>query len=107
MKRQTMVRKDLGAKKVSVFSDPSLKIIATYLKTGEKLKYDDKDTKHYYLDKFGVVPYRRVYVNGQEGYIIASAIESLEYFEKLLREVIQNGRNNVGNHKKKHERNNS
>ena len=106
MKRQIAVRQDLGAKKVAVFSDSSLRMVASYLKPGEKLKYDDKDVKHYYLDKFGVVPYRRVYVNGQEGYILASAIE-VDPDTIINEEVRQNGRNNSSYNKKKHERHNA
>jgi hypothetical protein len=55
-----------------------LSIIAAWLKPGDKLKYDDRDVKHYFLDPLGQIPYRKVYVNGQEGYIIASAIENPE-----------------------------
>ena len=75
MKHQTIIRKDLQAKKVSVFANSMLSRVAAWLKPGEKLKYDDKDVKHYFLDTMGKVPYRKVYVNGQEGYIIAEAIE--------------------------------
>jgi hypothetical protein len=55
-----------------------LSIIAAWLKPGDKLKYDDRDVKHYFLDPLGQIPYRKVYVNGQEGYVIASAIENPE-----------------------------
>lgn len=75
MKRQIMIHKDLASKKVAVFSSTNLSIVIVWLKPGDKVKYDDHDTRHYYLDKFGEVPYRRVYYNGQEGYIIAEAIE--------------------------------
>lgn len=95
MRQQTMVRKDLQSKKVAVFANQRLTIVAAYLKPGDKLKYDDKDTQHYFLDKFGDVPYRKVYVNGQEGYIVAEAIDTTS-------EVSQNGRNNSNNNKKRH-----
>jgi hypothetical protein len=75
MKHQTIIRKDVETKKVSVFANPMLSIIAAWLKPGDKLKYDDRDVKHYFLDPLGQIPYRKVYVNGQEGYVIASAIE--------------------------------
>lgn len=78
MKHQTMIRKDVEAKKVSVFANPMLSVIAAWLKPGDKLKYDDRDVKHYFLDPLGQIPYRKVYVNGQEGYVIASAIENHE-----------------------------
>lgn len=78
MKHQTMIRKDVEAKKVSVFANSMLSVVATWLKPGDKLKYDDRDVKHYFLDPLGQIPYRKVYVNGQEGYIIASAIENPE-----------------------------
>lgn len=96
MRQQTMVRKDLQSKKVAVFANQRITIVAAYLKPGDKLKYDDKDTQSYFLDKFGETPYRKVYVNGQEGYIVADAIE------EPLKEVSQNGRNNSNNHKKRH-----
>lgn len=95
MRQQTMVRKDLQSKKVAVFANQRLTIVAAYLKPGDKLKYDDKDTQQYFLDKFGDVPYRKVYVNGQEGYIVAEAIDATS-------EVSQNGRNNSNNNKKRH-----
>ena len=88
-----------------MFSNQALTLVAAWLKPGDKLKYDDKDTQHYFLDKFGQIPYRKVYVNGQEGYIIAEAIEYPGYFEELsrtLKEVSQNGRNNSNNRKKRH-----
>lgn len=75
MKRQTMVHKDLASKKVAVFSSTNLSIVIVWLKPGDKVKYDDNDTRHYYLDKLGEIPYRKVYYNGQEGYIVADAIE--------------------------------
>lgn len=95
MRQQTMIRKDLQSKKVAVFSNQALTLVAAWLKPGDKLKYDDKDTQHYFLDKFGQIPYRKVYVNGQEGYIIAEALEP-------VKEVSQNGRNNSNNRKKRH-----
>jgi hypothetical protein len=78
MKHQTIIRKDVETKKVSVFANPMLSIIAAWLKPGDKLKYDDRDVKHYFLDPLGQIPYRKVYVNGQEGYVVASAIETPE-----------------------------
>lgn len=95
MRQQTMVRKDLQSKKVAVFANQRLTIVVAYLKPGDKLKYDDKDTQSYFLDKFGEIPYRKVYVNGQEGYIVAEAIDTTS-------EVSQNGRNNSNNNKKRH-----
>ena len=74
MKRQTQVKKNLQSKKVAVFSKSNLAIVAAWLRPGDKLKYDDKDAGDYYLDIFGEIPYKKVFVNGQEGFIIAEAI---------------------------------
>lgn len=75
MKKQTMVRKDLPSKKVAVWSDVTCKIVAAWLKPGDKLKIDSKDDGDIFLDRFGEIPFKRVYVNGQEGYITAEALE--------------------------------
>ena len=75
MKKQTMIHKDLSTKKVGMFSLKDLTNAVVWLKPGTKVKYDDHDTRHYYLDKFGEIPYRKIYYNGQEGYIVAEAIE--------------------------------
>jgi hypothetical protein len=69
-----MVKKNLQSKKVAVFSSNNLSIVAAWLKPGDKLKYDDTDMKDYYLDKFGDIPYKHVWYNGTEGYIISEAL---------------------------------
>lgn len=74
MRKQTMVRKDLPSKKVAVWSDDACKIVAAWLKPGDKLKIDSNDQKDYYLDKFGEIPFKKVYVNGQQGYITSEAL---------------------------------
>lgn len=74
MKRQTMVKKNLQSKKVAVFSSNDLSKVCVWLKPGDKLKYDSSDTRDYFLDKFGEVPYKKVWYNGMEGYIVADAI---------------------------------
>lgn len=74
MKRQTQVRKDLQSKKVAVLTKNNPKTVAAWLKPGDKLKYDEKDTKDYYLDLLGDIPYKHVWVNNQEGYIVSAAI---------------------------------
>lgn len=75
MKKQTMIKKDLQSKKVAVWSSPSCTIVAAWLKPGDKLKIDDKEMQDLYLDKFGNIPYKKVYVNGQVGYIVSEALE--------------------------------
>lgn len=75
MKKTISVKKNLSSKKVGVFNRELSTDPIVWLKPGDKLKYDTNDTRHYYLDKFGDVPYRRVFYNGQEGYIIAEAVE--------------------------------
>lgn len=74
MKRQTMVKKNIQSKKVAVFSSNDLSKVCVWLKPGDKLKYDNSDTRDYFLDKFGEVPYKKVWYNGMEGYIVADAI---------------------------------
>lgn len=74
MKKTISVKKNLSAKKVGVFKE-TLGEPIVWLKPGDKLKYDTADTRLYYLDKFGEVPYRKVYYNGQIGYIIIDAID--------------------------------
>jgi disulfide oxidoreductase YuzD len=75
MKKTIRVKKSLGSKKVAFFAKPDCKTVGAWLKPGEKLKYDDKDFADQYLDKFGEVPYKKVFYNGQEGYIISEAVE--------------------------------
>ena len=75
MKKQTIVKKNLQSKKVAVFSSNNLAVVCVWLKPGDKLKYDDHDTRDYYLDKFGDIPYKHVWYNGMEGYIVSDAIE--------------------------------
>lgn len=74
MKKTAIIRKDLQAKKVAVFSSKNLTIVAAWLKPGDKVKYDSNKFEDQYLDKFGEVPYKQVYYNGQEGYIVAEAL---------------------------------
>ena len=74
MKKPISVKKNLSSKKVAVFKY-DLSSVIVWLKPGDKLKYDTNDARPYYLDKFGEIPYRKVYYNGQEGYIIAEAVE--------------------------------
>lgn len=81
-----MVKKNLPSKKVGVFKE-SLGNAIVWLKPGDKLKYDTADTRYYYLDAMGEVPYRKVFYNGQVGYIVAEAIEYPKYFETLSKEV--------------------
>ena len=75
MKKQAMVKKDLQSKKVAVWSSTACNIVAMWLKPGDKLKIDDKEMNDIYLDKFGDTPYKKVYANGQQGYIISEALE--------------------------------
>ena len=74
MRKTISVKKNLGAKKVGVFNATLGDPIA-WLKPGDKLKYDTNDTRDYYLDKMGQVPYRKVFYNGQMGYIVTSALD--------------------------------
>lgn len=75
MKKQAMIKKNLQSKKVAVWSSTACNIVATWLKPGDKLKIDDKEMQDVYLDKFGEIPYKKVYVNGQAGYVISEALE--------------------------------
>lgn len=75
MKKQAMIKKDLQSKKVAVWSSTACHIVVAWLKPGDKLKIDDKEMQDVYLDKFGEIPYKKVYVNGQAGYIISEALE--------------------------------
>lgn len=74
MKRTVVIKKGMF-KKVAMFSAPDLKLVATWLKPGDKVKYDEKDFNDLYLDKYGEVPYKKIFYNGQEGYIVKSALE--------------------------------
>lgn len=75
MKKTIFVKKNLSSKKVGVFNANIYNDPIVWLKPGDKLKYDTNDTKFYYFDKLGEIPYRKVFYNGQEGYIVADAIE--------------------------------
>jgi hypothetical protein len=74
MKKTISIKKNLSAKKVGVFKEMLGEPIV-WLKPGDKLKCDTNDTRLYYLDIFGSMPYRKVYYNGQIGYVIADAID--------------------------------
>lgn len=74
MKKTIQVKKFLPSKKVAVFN-ATLDTVIVWLKPGDKLKYDTNDVRQYYLDLFGEVPYRKVFYNGQMGYIVADAVE--------------------------------
>lgn len=74
MRKQSMIRKDLPSKKVAVWADDTCKIVAAWLKPGDKLKIDEMDSRDYYLDKFGDIPFRRVWVNGQAGFVTKEAL---------------------------------
>lgn len=75
MKKTISVKKNLSSKKVGVFKENIYSDPVVWLKPGDKLKYDTNDTRLYYLDKMGDVPYRKVYYNGQVGFIVAEAVE--------------------------------
>lgn len=75
MKKRAMIKKNLQSKKVAVWSSTACNIVAAWLKPGDKLKIDDKEMQDVYLDKFGEIPYKKVYVNGQAGYVISEALE--------------------------------
>lgn len=75
MKKTISVKKNLSSKKVGVFKENIYSDPIVWLKPGDKLKYDTNDTRLYYLDKMGDVPYRKVYYNGQVGFIVAEAVE--------------------------------
>lgn len=74
MKKTISIKKNLSSKKVGVFKQ-ELGDPIVWLKPGDKLKYDTNDARPYYLDKFGEIPYRKVFYNGQEGYIVSEAVE--------------------------------
>ena len=73
------VKKNLGSKKVGVlksiptdpYDDPQ---IIKWLKPGDKLKTDNKP-EYSYDDLIGDTMYQKVYYNGREGWLVASAIE--------------------------------
>lgn len=75
MKKTISVKKNLSSKKVGVFKENIYSDPVVWLKPGDKLKYDTNDTRLYYLDKMGDVPYRKVYYNVQVGFIVAEAVE--------------------------------
>lgn len=74
MKKTVSVKKNLQAKKVGVFN-LALGEPIVWLKPGDKLKCDTNDMQDYYLDRFGQVPYRKVFYNGQPGFIVTSALD--------------------------------
>lgn len=74
MKKTIQVKKNLQSKKVAVYNS-TLDMVLVWLKPGDKLKYDTNDVKEYYLDRFGEIPYKKVFYNGQMGYIVAEAVE--------------------------------
>jgi hypothetical protein len=74
MKKTVSVKKNLQAKKVGVFN-LTLGEPIVWLKPGDKLKCDTNDMQDYYLDRFGQVPYRKVFYNGQQGFIVTSALD--------------------------------
>lgn len=74
MKKTISIKKNLSSKKVGVFKQDLCEPIV-WLKPGDKLKYETNDTRDYFLDKFGEIPYRKVFYNGQEGYIVSEALE--------------------------------
>ena len=73
------VKKNLGSKKVAVLksipdADTPDPTVVKWLKPGDKLKADSSP-KHSYDDLIGDKKYMRVYYNGQEGWLVTSAIE--------------------------------
>lgn len=75
MKKTISIKKNLSSKKVGVFNRELSPDPIVWLKPGDKLKYETNDTRDYFLDKFGEIPYRKVFYNGQEGYIVSEALE--------------------------------
>lgn len=73
------IRKDLGSKKVGVLKElPSTSAsepnVNAWLKPGDKLKTDNHPDTSYDLIMSDTL-YQKVYYNGQEGWLIDSAIE--------------------------------
>lgn len=73
------VKKNLGSKKVAVLKDvPDIDTpeptVIKWLKPGDKLKADSSP-KYLYDNTIHNREYMRVYYNGQEGWLVTSAIE--------------------------------
>lgn len=73
------IREDLGSKKVGVLKElPSACTpepnVNAWLKPGDKLKTDNRPETSYDLIMSDTL-YQKVYYNGQEGWLIDSAIE--------------------------------
>lgn len=73
------VKKNLGSKKVAVLksipdADTPEPTVVKWLKPGDKLKADSSP-RYLYDNTIRNKEYIRVYYNGQEGWLITSAIE--------------------------------
>ena len=75
VKQTIQIRKNLQAKKVSLFRSVEANVVAVYLKPGDKVKYYPNDFDDLYLDKFGETPYKKVYYNGKPCFIVKEALD--------------------------------